>query len=187
VSSFNVRAGTQDRNGMLMYYVSLKPGLYKTFGTQFDAFWCCTGTGSEEYAKLNDSIYFHDADSVYVNLFIPSKLDWKQRGFQLRQTTKFPNEERITFTVDAAPSKPTALKIRVPYWATSGVTVDHQRPARHRRRDAVHLLHPHAPLEGWRRPHRRPAHDPAHQPGARRQASPGRNVWPARPRRPAGN
>jgi DUF1680 family protein len=119
----NVRYGTQDRNGMLMYYVSLKPGLYKTFGTQFDAFWCCTGTGSEEYAKLNDSIYFHDADAVYVNLFIPSKLDWKERGLRLRQTTKFPNEERITFTVDAAPTKPTALKVRVPYWATKGATV----------------------------------------------------------------
>ena len=75
----NVRYGTQDRNGMLMYYVSLQPGMYKTFGTPFDAFWCCTGTGSEEYAKLNDSIYFHDDSSVYVNLFIPSKLDWKER------------------------------------------------------------------------------------------------------------
>ena len=120
---YNVRYGTQDRNGMLMYYVSLKPGLYKTFGTQFDSFWCCTGTGSEEYAKLNDSIYFHDQDAVYVNLFIPSKLAWKERGLQLRQTTKFPNEERVTFTVDAAPSKPTELKVRVPYWATQGVTV----------------------------------------------------------------
>ncbi|MGA8939510.1 MAG: glycoside hydrolase family 127 protein [Acidobacteriaceae bacterium] len=119
----NVRSGTQDRNGMLMYYVSLKPGLYKTFGTQFDSFWCCTGTGSEEYAKLNDSIYFHDDDSVFVNLFIPSKLDWKKRGLQLRQTTKFPNEERVTFTIDAAPSQATALKLRVPYWATKGVTV----------------------------------------------------------------
>jgi DUF1680 family protein len=108
---------------MLMYYVSLKPGLYKTFGTQFDAFWCCTGTGSEEYAKLNDSIYFHDADSVYVNLFIPSKLDWKDRGLRLTQTTKYPNEERVTFTVDVAPSKPTAFKVRVPYWATKGMTV----------------------------------------------------------------
>jgi hypothetical protein len=120
---YNVRYGTQDRNGMLMYYVSLHPGLYKTFGTQFDAFWCCTGTGSEEYAKLNDSIYFHDDSSVYVNLFIPSKLDWKERGLQLRQTTKYPNEQTITFTVDAAPSKPTTLKVRVPYWATKGATV----------------------------------------------------------------
>jgi DUF1680 family protein len=120
---FNVRSGTQDRNGMLMYYVSLRPGLYKTFGTQFDSFWCCTGTGCEEYSKLNDSIYFHDNDSVYVNLFIPSKLDWKERGFVLKQTTKFPYEESITFTIDRAPSKPTALKIRIPYWATKGATV----------------------------------------------------------------
>lgn len=119
----NVRYGTQDRNGMLMYYVSLQPGMYKTFGTQFDAFWCCTGTGSEEYAKLNDSIYFHDADSVYVNLFIPSKLDWKEHGLRLSQVTKYPNDGRITFTIDAAPSKPTALKVRVPYWATQGVKV----------------------------------------------------------------
>lgn len=120
---YNVRAGTQDRNGMLMYYVSLKPGLYKTFGTPFDAFWCCTGTGSEEYSKLNDSIYFHDDRNVYVNLFIPSKLDWKERGLQLRQTSKFPNEERVTFTIDKAPKEATALKVRVPYWATDGVVV----------------------------------------------------------------
>ena len=119
----NVRYGTQDRNGMLMYYVSLQPGLYKTFGTQFDAFWCCTGTGSEEYSKLTDSIYFHDDSSVYVNLFIPSTLDWKERGLKLRQTTKFPEDDRITFTIDAAPSSRTALKLRVPYWATQGVTV----------------------------------------------------------------
>ena len=108
----NVRYGTQDRNGMLMYYVPLQPGMYKTFGTPFDAFWCCTGTGSEEYAKLNDSIYFHDNDSVYVNLFLPSKLTWKERAFSLRQVSKFPEEERITFTIDSAPSKPIAMKIR---------------------------------------------------------------------------
>jgi DUF1680 family protein len=120
---FNVRSGTQDRNGMLMYYVSLQPGLYKTFGTQFDAFWCCTGTGSEEYAKLNDSIYFHDDHSVYVNLFLPSKLTSKETGLELRQTTNFPNEQLITFTVDAAPTRPTTFKIRVPYWATEGAVV----------------------------------------------------------------
>ena len=120
---FNVRSGTQDRNGMLMYYVSLQPGQYKTFGTQFDAFWCCTGTGSEEYAKLNDSIYFHDDRNVYVNLFLPSSLDWKERGLRLRQTSKFPYEANITFTIDQAPTKATALKIRIPYWATTGVKV----------------------------------------------------------------
>lgn len=116
----NVRYGTQDRNGMLMYYVPLQPGKYKTFGTQFDSFWCCTGTGSEEYSKLNNSIYFHDDDSVYVNLFIPSTLDWKERGLKLEQKTDFPADERVTLTVQGAPTSRTALRIRVPYWATEG-------------------------------------------------------------------
>jgi hypothetical protein len=120
---YNVRMGTQDRFGMLMYYVSLKPGLYKTFGTPFNAFWCCTGTGSEEYAKLTDSIYFHDNDSLYVNLFVPSELNWKERGLHLSQKTKFPEEQTTTLTMVNAPKQKTTLKIRVPYWATSGVTV----------------------------------------------------------------
>jgi DUF1680 family protein len=119
----NVRYGTQDRNGMLMYYVSLQPGKFKTFGTIFDSFWCCTGTGSEEYSKLTDSIYFHDDNSLYVNLFIPSKLEWPERGLKLRQTTKYPYDERITFTIDSAPSSPVAFKIRIPYWAAKGVRV----------------------------------------------------------------
>jgi DUF1680 family protein len=119
---FNVRAGTQDRNGMLMYYVSLKPGLYKVFGTPFDAFWCCTGTGSEEYAKLTDSIYFHDDSGLYVNLFIASKLNWKERGMRVRQTTSFPNEERTRLVIEEAPKQATALKLRVPYW-TTGMSV----------------------------------------------------------------
>lgn len=119
----NVRHGTQDRNGMLMYYVPLQPGMFKTFGTLFDAFWCCTGTGSEEYSKLNDSIYFHDDNSVYVNLFIPSTLDWRERGLKLRQETKFPRDERIIFTIESAPSSSTPLKVRIPYWATEGAQV----------------------------------------------------------------
>jgi DUF1680 family protein len=119
----NVRHGTQDRNGMLMYYVSLQPGMYKTFGTPFDAFWCCTGTGCEEYSKLNDSIYFHDDSSLFVNLFIPSTLSWKEKGLKLRLTTDMPKDDRITLKIDAAPTSRTAIRIRVPYWATKGVTV----------------------------------------------------------------
>src|SRR6185437_12433084 len=120
---YNVRYGTQDPHGMLMYYVSLEPGMYKTFGTPFDSFWCCTGTGSEEYSKLNNSIYFHDDDSVYVNLFIPSTLEWKERGLKLRQTTKLPYDQQITLKFDGAPSRKTALKLRVPYWATGGYNI----------------------------------------------------------------
>jgi DUF1680 family protein len=120
---FNVRLGTQDANGMLMYYVPLKPGMWKTFGTPFGAFWCCTGTGVEEYAKANDSIYFHDADSLYVNLFVGSELAWPQKGLVLTQDTNFPLEEGTTLTVRARKPTQLAIKIRIPYWATNGVTL----------------------------------------------------------------
>ena len=120
---YNVRYGTQDRNGMLMYYVSMKPGEYKTFGTPLDSFWCCTGTGSEEYTKLNDSIYWHDDKAVFLNLYIPSRLEWKERGLKLRMDTKFPAEGSVTLTVEAAPNVSTALNLRIPYWATKDVVV----------------------------------------------------------------
>jgi uncharacterized protein len=120
---FNVRLGTQDANGMLMYYVPLKPGMWKTFGTPFGAFWCCTGTGVEEYAKANDSIYFHDADSLYVNLFVGSELSWPQKGLVLRQDTNFPQEEGTSLSIRARKPTQLAIKIRIPYWATKGVTL----------------------------------------------------------------
>jgi DUF1680 family protein len=120
---FNVRLGTQDRNGMLMYYVPLKPGMWKTFGTEYGSFWCCTGTGVEEYAKSNDSIYFHDADSVYVNLFVSSEVNWPQKGFTLVQETNFPKEEGTTLTIRAHKPTQLAIKIRIPYWATQGVAI----------------------------------------------------------------
>jgi DUF1680 family protein len=120
---FNHRLGTQDQDGMKMYYVSLKPGLWKTFGTRFDAFWCCTGTGSEEFAKLADTIYFHDVDGIYVNLFIASELNWKEKNVVLMQETKFPEEQGTTLSFKTAKPAKIPLHIRVPYWATQGVTV----------------------------------------------------------------
>jgi hypothetical protein len=120
---FNSRIGTQDSDGMKMYYLSLTPGLWKTFGTRWDAFWCCTGTGSEEYAKLGDTIYFHDGQGLHVNLFVASELNWPERKISVVQETKFPEEEGTTLTIKTAAPMKMTVNIRVPYWATRGVTV----------------------------------------------------------------
>jgi uncharacterized protein len=120
---FNSRLGTQDSDGMKMYYLSLMPGLWKTFGTRWNAFWCCTGTGAEEFAKLADTIYFHDGQSVYVNLFIASELDWPEKKIKLVQETKFPEEEGTTLTIRATAPTKLAVRVRVPYWATRGASV----------------------------------------------------------------
>src|SRR5207237_198027 len=87
----NHRIGTIRPNaGTTQYYLSLTPGVWKTFNTEDQTFWCCTGTGIEEYAKLTDSIYWRDEEGVYVNLFIASELDWQEERFKLRQDTKYP-------------------------------------------------------------------------------------------------
>ncbi len=108
---------------MLMYYLSLKPGLWKTFGTPFDAFWCCTGTGVEEYAKTNDTIYFHDADGVCVNLFIASELSWPEKKVRIVQDTDFPEEPATTLTIKTAATLKMPLRIRVPYWVDTSFAV----------------------------------------------------------------
>ena len=114
----NHRVGTiHPENGHTQYYLSMTPGAWKTFGTEDKSFWCCTGTGVEEYSKLNDSIYWRDHEGVYVNLFIPSELNWEEKGFKLRQETKFPDSPAATslFVTVAKPTQMT-LRLRVPRW-----------------------------------------------------------------------
>lgn len=87
------------------------------------SFWCCTGTGVEEYAKTNDTIYFHDNQNLFVNLFVGSELSWPRKGLHLIQGTKFPEEEGTTITLHTKRQVHLALQIRIPYWATSSVQI----------------------------------------------------------------
>jgi uncharacterized protein len=115
---------TQDPStAMLMYYVPMESGWYKTFCTSDDSFWCCTGTGVENHAKYGDSIYFHNGDALYVNLFIASELNWPEKGLTLRQETAFPKEQGTTLVLNTRANVALELRLRVPYWATKGVSV----------------------------------------------------------------
>jgi DUF1680 family protein len=118
---FNHRLGTiNPEDGTMMYYLPLASGYWKTFGKQFDAFWCCTGTGSEEYAKLTDTIYFHGDASLYVNLYIDSQLEWPEKGLRLKQETRFPEEQGTSITISAKNPVQLAINLRIPYWAEGG-------------------------------------------------------------------
>jgi DUF1680 family protein len=121
---FNSRLGTQNvKDSGMGYFYPLGSGYWKYFNTPYDSFWCCTGTGVEEFAKTNDSIYFHDDHSIFVNLFIASEVSWPEKGLRLEQQTSFPEEEGTAFVVHAEKPVEMALNIRIPYWATSGGTV----------------------------------------------------------------
>jgi len=113
----NHRIGTiLPEKGFTQYYLSLTPGIWKTFGTEDRSFWCCTGTGGEEYSKLNDSIYWRDAAGLYVNLFIPSELNWQEKGVRVRQETSFPDEQKTTLIFTANTPTAMTLRLRVPGW-----------------------------------------------------------------------
>ena len=116
---YNHILGSQEpKKGMYTYFISLKPGLFKTFSTPFDSFWCCVGTGMENHTKYGEAIYFHGANELYVNLFLPSVLTWREKGLVLEQDTNYPNENTSVLTIQSAPVLPIKLMVRCPAWAT---------------------------------------------------------------------
>src|SRR6185437_11103342 len=118
---FNSRMGTQHpENGFKMYYLPLQTGYWKFFNSRFNSFWCCTGTGAEEFAKLGDSIYFHNDHDIFVNLFIASEAKWPEKGLTIRQETAFPEHERTKLIVKANTPTEAGIRVRIPYWAMDG-------------------------------------------------------------------
>ncbi len=121
---YNQILGSQDPDsGGMTYFYCLKPGHFKIYSTPFDAMWCCVGSGIENHSKYADTIYSHHADTLWVNLFIPSLLDWQEKDLRVRMETKFPADETIHLTVNTKSSQELDLKVRVPYWATQGAEV----------------------------------------------------------------
>ena len=122
---FNGIFGTQhpEDGGSYMYYVPMASGAFRTFREADSSFVCCSGTGIESFAKLGESIYFHNDENIYVNLFIPSELNWQEKGIRVRQETRFPEQEGIKLTIRASKPVEMGLLIRIPYWAMNGGSV----------------------------------------------------------------
>lgn len=117
---YNHILGQQDTlTSMVCYFTPLMTGGYRLYSTRDSSFWCCVGSGFESHAKYQSSIYFHTDNELYVNLFIPSELNWN--GTIVRQITSFPasNKTMITVTPPLGGAKGgLSLKVRYPYWAT---------------------------------------------------------------------
>jgi len=121
---YNHILGSQDpATGGVTYFYSLRPGHFKIYSTPFDSMWCCVGTGIENHSKYGDTVYYHNEDTLWVNLFIPSELDWKEKGVTVRQETGFPRQDTTTITVSTKKQQEFSVRVRVPYWATKGAEV----------------------------------------------------------------
>ena len=116
-----ILASQDPDSGMATYFQGARPGYMKLYHTPEDSFWCCTGTGMENHVKYRDSIYFHDDRALYVSLFVPSSVAWKDKGAILTQTTAFPDE--ATTRLHWKLERPTdiALKLRHPHWSRTAI------------------------------------------------------------------
>lgn len=118
---FNHILSTQHpEHGGYVYFTSARPAHYRVYSAPNSGMWCCVGTGMENHGKYGEFIYTHTNDELYVNLFVASQLDWKEKKFSLKQETNFPNEETVRFTVDSRKSQKLKLKIRCPWWVKPG-------------------------------------------------------------------
>ncbi|ASW55346.1 beta-L-arabinofuranosidase domain-containing protein [Plantactinospora sp. KBS50] len=120
-----------DSHGHITYFTPLNPGGRRgvgpawgggTWSTDYNSFWCCQGTGIEVNTKLMDSIYFYNGNTLTVNLFMPSVLNWTQRGITVTQTTTYPVSDTTTLQVTGSVGGSWTMRIRIPAWA-AGATV----------------------------------------------------------------
>lgn len=113
--------------GMTTYFQAMAPGYFKVYGAPFTEFWCCIGTGMENFSKLSDSLYFASGSEVWVNMFFSSQYDHEATGMRVTQTASMPNDDTVTFAISALGSDPIAadakLRLRVPDWIAGDPTV----------------------------------------------------------------
>ncbi len=114
----HILSSQRPESGGFVYFTPMRPNHYRVYSEVDKAMWCCVGSGIESHAKYGEFIYAHQNDSLYVNLFIPSTLNWREKNIQITQNTIFPDEENTHLTINS--NKKFTLNIRYPQWIDSG-------------------------------------------------------------------
>lgn len=112
----------QDESGAKMYFVSLLQGHHRTYEKKYKSWWCCTGTGMENPEKYENNIFFFDGSTLYINLYIPSRLETD--GISLEINTDYPYSDKINIAVKRN-TKIDSLKLRIPEFSNKAATIRH--------------------------------------------------------------
>jgi DUF1680 family protein len=114
----HILAHQNPNNGKFAYMIPLMSGAARDWSTEFNDFWCCVGSGMESHSKHGESIYWKSDNDLIVNLYIPSTLDWSEKGAKFEIITDYPKADEITLKVNQI-TKTSNFKIslRIPYWA----------------------------------------------------------------------
>ena len=113
--------------GTTMYFQPMAPGYNKVFNKREHEFWCCTGTGMENFSKLGDTMYFTEKTDVYVNMYFSNTFTYAKQNLMLTQTANMPNEDKVVVNVAAADGNQVAegtnLRFRIPDWTAGEATI----------------------------------------------------------------
>lgn len=107
------------QHGGYVYFTPARPRHYRVYSSPNQGMWCCVGSGMENHGKYNQFIYTHQNGSLYVNLFMASELNWRDKKIKIRQETSFPYEEQTRLTITKGSSR-FSMKIRYPEWVKEG-------------------------------------------------------------------
>ena len=110
-------------SGGLVYFTPMRPRHYRVYSRTQESMWCCVGSGLENHARYGELIYSRADGDLLVNLYIPSTLDWPERGLRVRMETDFPRSDLVSLHVTAAEPIESTVRLRRPGWAAD-MTVD---------------------------------------------------------------
>lgn len=117
-----IMGAVKTESGAASYFTPMATGYYKTFGEEDpekNMFWCCTGSGMENFTKLGDSVYFRANDTLLVNQYVASKVTWEEKNLVLTQKSDVTKSEEVSFVINALHGKGTsdvAIALRIPDW-----------------------------------------------------------------------
>ncbi|MCP9768359.1 glycosyl hydrolase [Lacihabitans sp. LS3-19] len=115
----HILSSQHPEKGGFVYFTPIRPNHYRVYSQPETSMWCCVGSGIENHSKYGELIYSHNTEDVFVNLFVPSELNWQAKGIQLIQKTNFPYENTSDLTLNLTKKQAFTLNIRYPKWAES--------------------------------------------------------------------
>lgn len=113
---FNHILSSEHPHGGFVYFTPVRPRHYRVYSEAQESFWCCVGTGLENHTKYGELLYAHDQKDLYVNLYVPSVLNWKENGLVLTQTGDLSKENQVALQLKLKKSTSFSLKLRRPLW-----------------------------------------------------------------------
>jgi len=117
----SILSSQNPESGMTTYFQPMATGYFKVYSSEFDHFWCCTGSGMESFTKLGDTVYMHKDDTLYVNMYQSSILNWADKNMKITQESTIPDGDTSTFTIDG--SGAADIRFRIPEWKAGAVTI----------------------------------------------------------------